>query len=112
MSDPVNANTRKKFRLLDALEKPIEWLIRLCGWSSIIGIAAIFLFIFKEAAPMVPKLDWWHFFTSPRWIPNPGAGNDASFGALALLVGTFTTTFIALIIAVPLGLGAAVYMSE
>ena len=32
--------------------------------------------------------------------------------ALALLVGTFTTTFIGLIIAVPVGLGAAVYISE
>ncbi|MEW6160150.1 MAG: phosphate ABC transporter permease subunit PstC [Verrucomicrobiota bacterium] len=90
----------------------MEWFIRLCGWSSIIGIIAIFLFIFKEALPMIPKLDWGHFFTSPRWIPNPAPGNPASFGALALLVGTFTTTFIALILAVPIGLGAAVYVSE
>src|SRR5687768_11156001 len=62
---------RKKFQLLDAFEKPIEWLIRLCGWSSIVGVIAIFIFIFREAAPMVPKLDWIYFFTSPRWIPNP-----------------------------------------
>ena len=109
---PAPARTRKKFSILDALEKPIEFIIRVCGWSSIIGIGAIFIFIFKEAAPMVPKLDWVHFFTSPRWIPAPGAGNDASFGALALLVGSFVTTFIALIIAVPVGLGAAVYISE
>ncbi len=98
--------------LCDRIEKPIEWVIRLCGWSSIIGIAAIFIFIFREAAPMVPRLDWIHFFTSPRWIPNPGGDNEPSFGALALIVGTFTTTFIALIIAVPLGLAAAVYISE
>jgi phosphate transport system permease protein len=50
--------------------------------------------------------------TSPRWIPAPGAGNEASFGALALLVGTFVTTFIALLISVPVGLGAAVFVSE
>ncbi|MBI4659273.1 MAG: phosphate ABC transporter permease subunit PstC [Verrucomicrobia bacterium] len=98
--------------MLDLLEPPIEWLIRLCGWSSIIGIVAIFLFIFKEAAPMVLKLDWLHFFTSSRWIPNPAPGNPPSFGALALLVGTVTTTSIALLIAVPVGLGAAVYISE
>ncbi len=61
---------------------------------------------------MVLKLDWVHFFTSSRWIPMPGAGNDASFGALALLVGTFATTSIALLLAVPIGLGAAVYISE
>src|SRR3954468_7395364 len=103
---------RKKFSVIDALETPIEWLIRVCGWSSIIGIIAIFVFIFKEAAPMIPKLDWHVFFTSTRWIPNPGPGNPASFGALALIIGTFTTTFISLLIAVPVGLGAAVYISE
>jgi phosphate transport system permease protein len=98
--------------IVDWFEKPIELAIRVCGWSSIIGIGAIFFFIFKEAAPMVPKLDWWEFFTSPRWIPNPAPGNPASFGALALLVGTFSVTAISLIIAVPVGLGAAVYISE
>jgi phosphate transport system permease protein len=61
---------------------------------------------------MVPKLDWITFFTSPRWIPAPGSGNDASFGALALIVGTFSVTAIALLLAVPIGLGAAIYISE
>src|ERR1051325_8345091 len=109
---PAPARTRKKFRVLDALEKPMEFIMRICGWSSIIGILAIFVFIFKEAAPLVPKLDWIHFFTSTRWIPSPATGNATSFGALALLVGTFSVTFIALILAVPIGLGAAVYVSE
>jgi phosphate transport system permease protein len=109
---PATPAARKKFRIFDALEKPIEWLIKICGWSSILAIVAIFLFTFKEAAPMVPQLDWVHFFTSPRWIPNPAGDNPPSFGALALLVGTFTTTFISLVIAVPVGLGAAVYISE
>jgi phosphate transport system permease protein len=103
---------RKKFSLLDSLETPIEWIIRICGWSSIIGIIAIFFFIFREAAPMVPKLDWVYFFTSPRWIPAPGLGNEPSFGALALIAGTFSVTAISLLIAVPVGLGAAVYISE
>ncbi len=97
---------------IDRFEKPIQWIIRICGVSSIIGILAIFVFIFKEAAPLVPRLDWIHFFTSTRWIPAPGAGNAESFGALALLVGTFSVTFISLILAVPIGLGAAVYISE
>lgn len=97
---------------MDALEKPTEWLIYICGWSGIVAVVAIFLFIFKEAAPMAPRLDWVQFFTSARWIPAPGAGNPPSFGALALMVGTLATTSIALLIAVPVGLGAAVYISE
>ena len=111
MPPAAPANTRK-FNLLDSLEKPIEWLIRICGWSSIIGIVGIFLFIFREAAPMIPKLDWWTFFTSSRWIPNPAPGNPESFGALGLIVGTFAVTGISLLLAVPIGLGAAVYISE
>ena len=103
---------RRRFNLFDAIEKPTEWLIRLCGWSGILAVTAIFLFIFKEAAPMMLKLDWVHFFTSSRWIPAPGGDNPPSFGALALIVGTFSTTGIALIIAVPVGLGAAIYISE
>ena len=110
--NPPPPAPRRSINLLDALERPTEWIIRLCGWSSIIGVVAIFLFVFKEAAPIVPRLDWVQFFTSSRWIPAPGTGNAPSFGALALLVGTFTTTFLALVIAVPVGLGAAVYISE
>jgi ABC-type phosphate transport system permease subunit len=108
---PIPVSSRKT-GILDWLEKPIEWLIRICGWSSIVGIVAIFVFIFWEALPMIPKLDWWTFFTSSRWIPNPAPGNPASYGALGLIVGTFAVTGISLLIAVPVGLGAAVYISE
>lgn len=111
---PATARNRgtSSSSFFDKLEIPIEWLIRFCGWSSILGLAAIFVFIVKEASPMLLKLDYIEFFTSDRWIPNPAPGNEASYGALALLAGTFSTTFLGLIIAVPLGLGAAVYVSE
>ena len=98
--------------MLDVVERPIEWLIRACGWSSIVGIVAIFVFILKEAWPMVGKLNWSEFFTSSRWIPNPAGDNQAHYGALGLIVGTFVTTGLSLLIAVPLGLGAAVFISE
>ena len=49
------------------------------------------------------------FLTGTRWAPNFG---DASFGVLPLVTGTFWTTVIGLAIAVPFGLGAAVYLSE
>jgi phosphate transport system permease protein len=61
---------------------------------------------------MFLKLDWVEFFTSTEWIPHPAAGNEAKFGALALMVGTLSTTGLALVFAVPLGLAAAVYVSE
>lgn len=99
-------------RVLAFLELPIELTIRACGWSSIVLVAAIFFFIFKESGGMLTKLDWSQFFFNTRWIPSPAEGNEPSYGAAALIVGTFSVTIGSMLIAVPLGLGAAVYISE
>ena len=107
-----NVITRIFGQLFDFLELPIEWLIYLCGWSSILLVAAIFFFIFKESGGMITQLDWSQFFFSTRWIPSPAEGNAPSYGAGALLVGTFAVTVGSMLIAVPLGLGAAIYISE
>jgi phosphate transport system permease protein len=96
--------------LADWLEAPTEFIIRLFGWSSIICVAAIFFFILKEAAPLLPKINWKEFFTSTSWHPNDEA--DPHFGALGLIVGNFAVAVLAMIFAIPLGLGAAVYVSE
>lgn len=111
MDSPKRSPVRKSL-WSDRLEKPMEFLIRLSGWSAIAALGAIFLFIFKEAAPLLGKLDYMEFFTKNNWIPNPAEGNKAHYGALALIVGTFSTTAVALLIAVPMGLAAAIYLSE
>ena len=82
-------STARKSRLSDRLEKPIEFLIRLAGWSAIAALGAIFIFILKEAAPMLGRLDYVEFFTGNDWTPNPAEGNRAHYGALALIAGTF-----------------------
>ena len=67
------------------------------------------------AALLVPAIGFFRevsivdFLTGTRWAPNFG---DASFGVLPLITGTFWTTIIGLAIAVPFGLGAAIYLSE
>lgn len=54
----------------------------------------------------VPIMD---FLTGTRWAPR---FKPASYGVVPLLVGTLWTTGIALLVAVPFGLGSAVYLSE
>ena len=103
---------RKLGRLLDVSEPAIQLAIKACGWSSMILVAAIFFFIFLEAGEMTYRMDWGEFFFSTRWIPSPAEGNDPVYGAGALLVGTFAVTIGSMLIAIPLGLGAAVYISE
>jgi phosphate transport system permease protein len=97
--------------LADRIEPAVEWLIRLCGWSSIFFVAAILFFVFQVAAPaLFGKLNLVEFFTSVNWRPTSPV--QPHYGTLAMLVGSVTVTGLAMLMAVPLGLGAAVYVSE
>ncbi len=96
--------------LLDKSEPFVQTMIRLCGWSAILFVLAIFFFVFKEALPVLNDLDLGEFFTSDQWRPTSEVKEQ--FGIFALLAGTLSVTALAMLIAVPLGLGAAVYVSE
>jgi len=93
-----------------AKEWAIEALIRLCGFSAVIFVLAIFVFVFKEALPMLGKLSLGQFFGSKEWYP--ASDINVRYGALALIVGTVSVALFAMIMAVPFGLGAAVFISE
>jgi phosphate transport system permease protein len=95
---------------LDRSEPLMVLLIYACGWSAILFVLFIFLFVFKEGRAMLGQLDWVEFFTSPNWRPDSEV--RPQYGILALLTGTLSVTALAMLIAVPLGLGAAVYVSE
>lgn len=90
-------------------EKAIELLIRVSGFSAIIFVFGIFFFVFREGAPALAKLDLVEFLTSPKWIPT---SHEPRYGVGALIVGTLSVTAVAMAIAVPFGLGAAVFVSE
>lgn len=96
---------------LTLTEPLVEWTIQLCGWSAILFVAAIFFFVFREAAPVLfGELELREFLTSPNWIPSSDL--RPQYGILALLIGSLAVTGLAMLLAVPLGLGAAVYLSE
>jgi len=99
-------------RLLDRAEPLIRAVIYISGWSSILFVAAIFFFIFREARPILGSVDWGEFFFTNRWIPNPAEGNEPQYGAAGILYGTLAVTVVSMIIALPLGLAAAIYISE
>jgi phosphate transport system permease protein len=56
------------------------------------------------------KIQAFDFFSGKEWLPT--ATPSPLFGAYPLIVGTLFVSFLALLIAVPLGLGVAVYLSE
>lgn len=90
----------------------IESLIRLCGVSAILFVIAIFGFVFTEAAPLLtePHFSLGYFLTGSEWSPT--SSNGALYGTLPLLAGSLSVTVLAMLIAVPLGLGGAIYISE
>ena len=57
---------------------------------------------FREVSP-------WEFFTGTTWAP---LFLDAHFGVLPLVVGTFVISFWSAVVAFPLGVGVAIYLSE
>ncbi len=80
--------------------------------SAILTVAvtiAIFLSLLMPALAFFREVRIWEFLAGSRWAPTFA---DADFGVLPLVTGTLWTTAIGLCIAVPFGLGAAVYLSE
>lgn len=98
-------------RLESKLEPITESVIRVCGISAIIFVFGIFFFVFREGAGFLfDGLNLWEFFTSAEWYPT--SVSHKRYGALALIAGTASVTILAMVIAVPFGLGAAVFISE
>ena len=116
---PKNSKSSRSFSFLrtfhafaDAVEPVVEWTIRICGWSAILFVLAIFAFVFREAVPILSQENFSlaEMFQSEKWRPDSEI--QPQYGILALLAGTGAVTVGAMVLAVPIGLGAAVYLSE
>lgn len=77
--------------------------------SSVFIVFFIFYFIIKDAIPFFQARGLKEFFLSTAWYPS---ANPASFGALAIFTGTALVTAGAILVAVPLGVAAAVCLSD
>ena len=69
-------------------------------------VALIVIELWTHSQPTV-KTFGWHFLTTSTWDPNGG-----KFGALPFIYGTCVTAFLALLIAVPLGVASSVFLAE
>jgi len=93
-------------------EKALEGIIYLCGISAIVFVLGIFFFVFKVALPVLfePNFSLTQFLFSEQWYPT--SESNVRYGVLAMIAGTFSVTALAMVIAVPFGLGAAIFVSE
>jgi phosphate transport system permease protein len=90
-------------------ESIIKGLLVLAALISLLTTAGIVYALLEETIVFFRQVGVGEFLFGTKWSPLFASG---SFGVLPLIVGTFATTAIALVVAIPLGLGAAVYLSE
>jgi phosphate transport system permease protein len=90
-------------------EKVIEALMFLAAAVSVATTIGIVVALFPPTVGFFREVSIVEFFTSKNWAP---LFAQKEFGVLPLVLGTLVTTVVALLVAIPLGLGAAVYLSE
>ncbi len=84
-------------------------LLLLFAGVSILTTVGIVYVLLQESFRFFQKVPFLEFITGTEWTP---LFADPEYGVLPLLVGTFLVTIIASIVALPLGLGSAIYLSE
>ncbi len=90
-----------------------RWILGLLIFASTIAIMTTVGIVFSmlfETFNFFGQYDWRDFFLSTNWSPNFRGNSD--LGIIPLLWGTLYISFIALAFAVPIGLFAAIYLSE
>ncbi|MFO8037473.1 MAG: phosphate ABC transporter permease subunit PstC [Anaerolineales bacterium] len=93
-------------RDLNLGETIITRLIKISGYSAILFVGMIFYFLLREGLPTLGEVSITNLF-STRWYPI-----EAYYGILPLIAGSLLITLGATLIAVPFGIGTAVYISE
>ncbi len=84
----------------------ITALIKAAGYSAIIFVGMIFLFLLVESIPALREVGLSNLLSS-RWYPI-----EDHYGVLPLIGGTLIITIGAMMIALPFGVGTAIYLSE
>lgn len=90
-------------------ENIIEKLIFLSGIAVVIFVALIFIFLLKESYFFFSKANFFNIIFGSDWYP---ISEPPRFGFLPLIIGSIFVTFGAILIAVPIGIAAAIYISE
>jgi phosphate transport system permease protein len=98
---------KRNSRAREARERVIKFLLTACAYLSIFTTLGIVVVLFEETARFFLDVSVLEFLTSTRWAPQQG-----DFGVLPLVYGTLMATLIAIVVALPVGLLTAIYLSE
>jgi phosphate transport system permease protein len=90
-------------------EKIIEKLLQFSAAISIFTTLGILYVLISESIDFFKEVSIVEFLTETQWTP---LFSDKHYGILALLSGTLLTSFIAIVVAVPIGLSIAIFLNE
>ena len=113
---------KASYRARDFVEKSVTSLLALCSVIAILVTLGIVFSLLFETIAFFGKVSVFDFLFGMHWSPQSafeGAGSESGaqdnslvFGAVPLFAGTFLITAIAMLIAAPVGLMAAIYLSD
>ena len=105
--------TDKSFRARNAVERMMLGALIAAALVAILTTVGIVLSMLFETLNFFQQYPWRDFFLGLTWAPSfSGRGGASELGLLPLLWGTLYVSFIALCVAVPVGLYSAIYLSE
>ncbi|MEZ4521845.1 MAG: phosphate ABC transporter permease subunit PstC [Thermomicrobiales bacterium] len=90
------------------VERLVRGFLFLCATVSVATTAGIVFVLIFETMSFFEKVSPWEFYTGTTWT---ALFNNAEYGVLPLVAGTLVVSIIALIVALPVGLAAAIYLS-
>tara|TARA_B100000214_G_scaffold375298_1_gene361052 strand:- start:153 stop:1079 length:927 start_codon:yes stop_codon:yes gene_type:complete len=90
-------------------EKIVANILKLTAIISVTTTLGIIIVLFSQSLIFFENISPWEFLTGTKWTP---LFRPAHFGVLPLIGGTFLVAFIAAVVALTLGIGAAIFLSE
>ena len=105
------------FRARTNVERIVTVLMILCSLAAILTTLGIVLSLLFEALRFFRLVPWYEFFFGLNWEPQIPIRDDqvaglGAFGAVPVFLGTIQIAFLAMLVAVPIGLLSAIYLSE
>ncbi|MDM5195277.1 phosphate ABC transporter permease subunit PstC [Bacillus hominis] len=101
-----NTNRRKKTQRINRI---VPLILKALASVSIVTTLGIIITLANETIMFFQKISLYSFLTEKEWLP---FFEDPKFGILPLICGTILVTAIAMFVAIPIGLGCAVFLSE
>jgi phosphate transport system permease protein len=105
------------FRARNQVERVVKWLLLAAASVAVLTTVGIVFSVLFETVRFFDRVSPFEFLFGLQWSPQTAiradqVASDGSFGAVPLFAGTVMISLIAMVVAVPIGLMSAIYMSE